>query len=93
MMSQSGDGSGFGSLQDPDLTARPGTELASSRFAAPPVQTRFHARVSMGALTSAMALIALIGGLSYGGYALLQDIQRVGFAPLPEGPGSRRRIT
>lgn len=86
MMSQSGDGSGFGSLQQPAPTARVGAEIANSRFAAPPVQTRFRARISMGALTSTLALIALICGLSYGGYALLQDIQRVGFAPLPEAP-------
>ncbi|MEM9058878.1 MAG: RodZ domain-containing protein [Pseudomonadota bacterium] len=63
-----------------------GSEIAQSRFAAPPATNRFMTRVSLGALTSSFALIALIGGLSYGGYALLQDIQRVGFAPLPEAP-------
>jgi hypothetical protein len=47
---------------------------------------RFQARISLGALTSTVALLALIAGLSYGGYALLQDIQRVGFAPIPEAP-------
>ena len=63
-----------------------GAELARSRFAAPPMRNRFQARVSLGALTSTAALLALIAGLSYGGYALLQDIQRVGFAPIPEAP-------
>jgi cytoskeleton protein RodZ len=63
-----------------------GAELARSRFAAPPMRNRFQARVSLGALTSTAALLGLIAGLSYGGYALLQDIQRVGFAPLPEAP-------
>ena len=63
-----------------------GAELARSRFAAPPMRNRFQARVSLGALTSTAALLALIAGLGYGGYALLQDIQRVGFAPIPEAP-------
>jgi hypothetical protein len=63
-----------------------GAELARSRFAAPPMRNRFQARVSLGALTSTAALLALVAGLGYGGYALLQDIQRVGFAPIPEAP-------
>lgn len=57
-----------------------------SRFAVQPAQTRFAARVPLGSLASALALLGLIAGLSYGGYALLQNIQRVGFAPLPEAP-------
>ena len=63
-----------------------GSEIAKSRFAAPPVSNRFRARISLGALTSSAALIALVAGLSYGGYALLQDIQRVGIAPIPSAP-------
>jgi hypothetical protein len=78
---------GGSSLGRPALPARGfGAELARSRFAAPPMRGRFQARVSLGALTSTAALLALIAGLSYGGYALLQDIQRVGFAPIPEAP-------
>lgn len=63
-----------------------GAEIANSRFAAPPSRGRFMAPVSLGALTSTAALLALIAGLSYGGWALLQDIQRVGFAPIPAAP-------
>ena len=63
-----------------------GTDLARSRFAVRPAPARLGARVSLGALTSALALVGLIFGLGYGGYALLQDIQRVGFAPLPQAP-------
>lgn len=65
-----------------DLLSDP---LSRSRFAMA-APSAFRPRVSLGALSSAVALIGLIGGLSYGGYALLQDIQRVGFAPLPEAP-------
>lgn len=63
-----------------------GTDLTRSRFAVRPAPARLGARVSLGGLTSALALLGLIGGLGYGGYALLQDIQRVGFAPLPQAP-------
>jgi hypothetical protein len=63
-----------------------GADLIRSRFAMSPAPARLGARVSLGALTSALALIGLIAGLGYGGYALLQDIQRVGFAPLPQAP-------
>ena len=68
------------------VVSKVGAEISQSRFAAPPPTNRFRARVSLGAMTSSAALIALIAGLSYGGYALLQDIQRVGIAPLPEAP-------
>lgn len=84
MMAQSG--SAFASNRAEPSTSRTGLHIADSRFAAPPSRNRFRARVSLGAVTSALALLALIAGLSYGGYALLQDIQRVGFAPLPEAP-------
>ncbi|HET7410539.1 MAG TPA: helix-turn-helix domain-containing protein, partial [Paracoccaceae bacterium] len=63
-----------------------GAEIAHSRFAAPLARSRFMAPVSLGAVTSTVALLALMAGLAYGGYALLQDIQRVGFAPIPQAP-------
>ena len=63
-----------------------GTGLAQSRFAVKTAPTRMSARISLGGLTSVLAMTGLIAGLGYGGYALLQDIQRVGFAPLPEAP-------
>lgn len=61
-------------------------QIGRSRFSISPPAHRFRPRVSLGAITSACALCGLIGALSYGGYALLQDIQRVGFAPLPQAP-------
>lgn len=66
--------------------AAAGAGLAQSRFAMPPAPARLGPGINLGGLASALALMALIGGLGYGGYALLQDIQRVGFAPLPEAP-------
>ncbi|WP_434220877.1 DUF4115 domain-containing protein [Paralimibaculum aggregatum] len=63
-----------------------GSPFDQSRFANVPSQSRFAARVSLGWLASALALVALVGGIGYGGFALLQNVQRVGFAPLPEAP-------
>ncbi|MHA1537287.1 MAG: helix-turn-helix domain-containing protein [Alphaproteobacteria bacterium] len=63
-----------------------GAGLTQSRFAVKSAPARLSTRVSLGGLTSALAMLGLIAGLGYGGYALLQDIQRVGFAPLPEAP-------
>lgn len=63
-----------------------GGGLTQSRFAVKSAPANFGARISLGGLTSALMLLALIGGLGYGGYALLQDIQRVGFSPLSEAP-------
>lgn len=63
-----------------------GTEIAHSRFAMPAGRGRAMPAISFGALTSAAALLALMAGLGYGGYALLQDIQRVGFAPVSQAP-------
>lgn len=60
--------------------------LAQSRFAAPPTPNRIRARISLSGIASGLALVGLVVGLSFGGYALIQDIQRVGFAPLPEAP-------
>ncbi|MEM8820350.1 MAG: RodZ domain-containing protein, partial [Pseudomonadota bacterium] len=51
-----------------------------------PAPRRIGAAVSLGGVVSALALVALMGGLGYGGYAVLQDIQRVGVAPLPDAP-------
>lgn len=60
--------------------------LTNSRFAVPPAPSRLSVAVSFSGLASTAVLIALVAGLGYGGYALLQEIQRVGFEPLPEAP-------
>lgn len=63
-----------------------GSPFDQSRFAVTPDQARFSARISLGALVSTLCLALLTAGLGYGGYAVLQNIQRVGIAPLPEAP-------
>lgn len=63
-----------------------GTGLTQSRFAVRSGPARMNARISLGGLTSVLAMLALIAGIGYGGYGLLQDIQRVRVAPLTEAP-------
>lgn len=43
--------------------------------------------VSPSGIASVAVLMLLIGGIGYGGYSLLQDIQRVEFAPVDQAPG------
>ncbi|MBK0398412.1 DUF4115 domain-containing protein [Limibaculum sp. M0105] len=79
------------STRSPDAGARaavgiPTSGLTQSRFAYAPRARRIGAPISLGGVFSVVALIGLVGGIGYGGYALVQDIQRVGFAPLPEAP-------
>ncbi|MEM9145888.1 MAG: RodZ domain-containing protein [Pseudomonadota bacterium] len=63
-----------------------GSPFDQSRFAPAPARSRFTARISLGAVASAMAMVALVAGIGYGGYAVFQNVQRVGFAPLPDAP-------
>ncbi|MES2667644.1 MAG: RodZ domain-containing protein [Pseudomonadota bacterium] len=44
------------------------------------------ARVEPGALGSVAVLIALIGAIGYGGWSVLQEVQRVQLAPVDEAP-------
>ena len=43
-------------------------------------------RVEPGAIGSLMVLVALIGTLGYGGWSVLQEVQRVQLAPVNEAP-------
>ncbi|MDO6587873.1 DUF4115 domain-containing protein [Salipiger sp. 1_MG-2023] len=43
-------------------------------------------RIEPGAVGSMLVLIALIGGIGYGGYAVLREVQRVQLAPVDQTP-------
>lgn len=51
----------------------------------PPRQSLFS-RVEPGAIGSLMVLVALIGALGYGGWSVLQEVQRVQLAPVDQAP-------
>ncbi len=51
-----------------------------------PATESFLARIEPGAIGSAMVLVLLIGGLGYGGWSILNEVQRVQFAPVENTP-------
>jgi cytoskeletal protein RodZ len=60
--------------------------LASARTLTP-VQEPFLATLNTGALGSLLVLAALIAGLGYGGWSVLQQVQRVTMVPVETAPG------
>lgn len=72
----------------PARIARDGADA----FAAPsvpfsPSGPAVFANVQPGALGSIAVLLALIGGIGYGGWAVMQEVQRVQLAPVEQAPG------
>ncbi|MCC5973328.1 MAG: DUF4115 domain-containing protein [Rubellimicrobium sp.] len=51
-----------------------------------PAGERIWAGIEPRAIGSIAVLVALIGGLGYGGWAILQEVQRVKFAPMDQAP-------
>lgn len=51
-----------------------------------PATESFLARIEPGAIGSVMVLALLIGGLGYGGWSILNEVQRVQFAPVENTP-------
>lgn len=49
-------------------------------------ERRLDLNAGLRGIASLAVLGALVGGLVYGGWTLLQDLQRLGFAPLPTAP-------
>ncbi len=47
----------------------------------------FMSRVEPSAVGSSLVLLALIGVIGYGGWSVLQEIQKVQFAPVDQAPG------
>ena len=62
-----------------DLFARPNTPFT-------PVGDSLLSRIEPGAVGSMLVLIALIGAIGFGGYTVLQEVQRVQVAPVDQTP-------
>ncbi len=74
-----GGSAGGGTLRDP--------ALSRSYFASPIGRARpVGLGVSLSDIASVAVLAALVGGLGFGGWKLVEDIQRVEFAPADEAP-------
>lgn len=62
--------------------------LLASATALMPQKGALFDGINAGALGSLVVLSCLLGGLGYGGYALLQEVQRVTVAPVDAAPGA-----
>ncbi|MEM9578387.1 MAG: RodZ domain-containing protein [Pseudomonadota bacterium] len=62
-----------------DIFSRPGTPFV-------PAKDSFWSRIEPAAVGSSLILLALISGIGYGGYAVLQEVQRVQFTPAEQTP-------
>ena len=60
--------------------------LANPRASFVPQGEAIWSRVEPGALGSVAVLVALIGAIGYGGWSVLQEVQRVQLAPVDEAP-------
>ncbi len=67
------------SREQNDIFSAPATPFVPAREAV-------FSRIEPGAVGSVLVLIALIGGLGYGGWSVLQEVQRVTFAPVEQTP-------
>ncbi|MBY6065265.1 DUF4115 domain-containing protein [Leisingera aquaemixtae] len=65
--------------------------LGGDAFASPntpfiPAPSSFLSQIELRAVGSLMVLAALIGGIGYGGWAVLKEVQQVQFAPVDQTP-------
>ncbi len=78
------------SIRKPDLpparAARQTDPLAMPNTPFAPQNDGLLARVEPGAIGSALVLVALIGAIGYGGWAVLTEVQRVQVAPVENTP-------
>lgn len=60
--------------------------IAVPRMPYVPASETLFSRIEPGAIGSACVLLALIGGIGYGGWSVLNEVQRVQFAPVENTP-------
>jgi hypothetical protein len=65
--------------RDTDMFNRPSTPFV-------PAGDRFWSRIELAAVGSSLVLLALISAIGFGGYSVLQEVQRVQVAPVDQTP-------
>lgn len=70
-----------------DKTRRPADPIANPGTPFTPRGEAYLSKVQPGALGSLAVLVALIGGLGFGAWKVLEEVQRVTFAPVDQAPG------
>lgn len=81
---------GASSIRKPDARPRARSRdvdpIAAPKTPFAPASDSMFARVEPGAVGSALVLITLIGAIGYGGWSVLNEVQRVQFAPVENTP-------
>ncbi len=82
---------GASSIRKPEAPVRKKTARKTDPLVSPstpflPASESILARVEPGAIGSALVLVALIGAIGFGGWSVLNEIQRVQFAPVENTP-------
>ncbi len=72
--------------EDAPIAAATRDPFATSSTAFIPAQESILARIEPRAIGSSLVLIALIGGIGYGGWSVLNEVQRVSLAPVEQTP-------
>ncbi len=67
--------------------AAPAEPLADPNASFVPRAEAFWRKIEPRAVGSVLVLVTLVGGLGYGGYSILQEVQRVQVAPVEQSPG------
>jgi cytoskeletal protein RodZ len=70
----------------PVVAPRARNPLAEPNLPFAPASDSFLSRIEPGAIGSSLVLLALIGGISYGGWTVLQEVQRVQVTPVDQTP-------
>lgn len=60
--------------------------FSSSNMAFAPMRDGVFSQIEPRAIGSILVLVALIGGIGYGGWTVLQEVQKVQFAPVEQAP-------
>ena len=79
------------------ISAAKSAGLGANQFEQPntpfvPRAESIFSRIEPGALGSSLVLVALIGFIGYGGWSVLQEMQRVQFAPVEQTPGVTAQV-
>ena len=72
--------------EESSLRPRARDPLAEPKMPFAPVSDSYLSRIEAGAVGSSLVLIALITGISYGGWSVLKEVQRVQVTPIEQTP-------
>lgn len=75
-----------GAAEEPERAGRARNPLSEPLMPFAPASEGFLSNIEPRAIGSSLVLIGLIAGIGYGGYAVLQEVQRVQLTPVDQTP-------